>query len=153
LDAKALTAMLDEIAHLKGRLAKLEDQELAAMETVEQAQAEVVRAKLTVDQAATELRDALGQREEAVAQARRQMAELRTQRTAAVGPLPANLLQLYDKARARYHGVGAAALIGRRCAGCGLEATTADYNGYLSAPPDEVLRCAECSRILVRTPA
>ncbi|MDR1808273.1 MAG: hypothetical protein LBR33_10250 [Propionibacteriaceae bacterium] len=33
-----------------------------------------------------------------------------------------------------------------------MEATTADYNRYVAAPPDEVLRCTECERILVRMP-
>jgi predicted nucleic acid-binding Zn-ribbon protein len=42
-------------------------------------------------------------------------------------------------------------LKGRRCTGCGLEANPSDYEHYLAAAADEVLRCEECDRILVRT--
>ena len=38
-----------------------------------------------------------------------------------------------------------------RCGGCQLEANTSDMNRYRAAAADEVLRCEECGRILVRT--
>ena len=58
---------------------------------------------------------------------------------------------LYEKLRAQ-HGVGAAALRGGRCQGCHLSLNTVDLNRIRAADPDEVLRCEECRRILVRTP-
>jgi predicted nucleic acid-binding Zn-ribbon protein len=64
---------------------------------------------------------------------------------------PADLLALYEKLRAQ-HGVGAAALRGSRCQGCHLSLNTVDLNRIRAAAPDEVLRCEECRRILVRTP-
>ncbi|MGI9007232.1 MAG: zinc ribbon domain-containing protein [Streptosporangiaceae bacterium] len=54
--------------------------------------------------------------------------------------------------RAQHGGVGAAALHQRRCQGCHLTLNTVDVNTIRAAPPDEVLRCEECRRILVRTP-
>jgi predicted nucleic acid-binding Zn-ribbon protein len=39
----------------------------------------------------------------------------------------------------------------RRCGGCSLELTAADLGVIAKAPTDEVLRCEECNRILVRT--
>jgi len=48
-------------------------------------------------------------------------------------------------------GVGAAPLRARRCGGCSLELTAADLGAIAKAPTDEVLRCEECDRILVRT--
>ena len=48
-------------------------------------------------------------------------------------------------------GVGAALLRRGRCTGCQLEATAADLVRYRAAAADEVLRCEECNRILVRT--
>jgi predicted nucleic acid-binding Zn-ribbon protein len=53
--------------------------------------------------------------------------------------------------RAQKGGVGAAALRARRCGGCSLELTAADLGTIAKAPLDEVLRCEECNRILVRT--
>jgi predicted nucleic acid-binding Zn-ribbon protein len=47
--------------------------------------------------------------------------------------------------------VGAAALLRRRCQGCHLELSGADLMAAREAADDEVLRCEECGRILVRT--
>jgi predicted nucleic acid-binding Zn-ribbon protein len=150
LDAKALTSAISEIAHLKARITKLEDQELEAMEAQEAAEAQL--AKATQEAAAVEesLRQALAERESVVAEARQEMKGHRAARAAVLEDLPDDLVALYDRLRARYHGVGAARLEGHRCTGCGLEATTADYNRYVAAAPDELLRCTECDRILVR---
>ena len=64
----------------------------------------------------------------------------------------AELVALYEKIRARENGVGAAALHQRRCPGCRLELTASDVSRLRDAAPDEVLRCEQCQRILVRTP-
>jgi predicted nucleic acid-binding Zn-ribbon protein len=151
LEAKALSSMVAEIEHLKGRIATLEDIELEAMEAVEEAEAELAQVTVRVNQIESELRVAVAEREAAVAEARVAMKELRTQRQGVVSDIPDDLLGLYDKVRARYNGIGAAELIGQRCTGCGLEATTADYNSYIAATPDTVLRCTECERILIRS--
>jgi predicted nucleic acid-binding Zn-ribbon protein len=47
--------------------------------------------------------------------------------------------------------VGAAALVRRRCEGCHLELSGGDLRAVAAAPRDEVVRCEECRRILVRT--
>ncbi|MFZ1284901.1 MAG: C4-type zinc ribbon domain-containing protein [Propionicimonas sp.] len=39
---------------------------------------------------------------------------------------------------------------GRRCGGCQLEATATALAEYAAAAEDEVVRCEECERILVR---
>ena len=64
--------------------------------------------------------------------------------------MPDDLLALYEKLRAQ-HGIGAAALRARRCEGCRLEINAADLRDIAGRPADEVVRCPECSRILVRT--
>ena len=58
---------------------------------------------------------------------------------------------LYEKVRATAGGVGAAALRQRRCEGCRLELAGTELTAVRDAAPDEVLRCEECRRILVRT--
>ena len=60
-------------------------------------------------------------------------------------------MALYEKLRGQKGGVGAAALRARRCGGCSLELNAADLGVIAKAPSDEVLRCEECNRILVRT--
>jgi uncharacterized protein len=65
---------------------------------------------------------------------------------------PADLLTLYDKLREQHGGLGAAALIRGSCQGCNLSLNSSDLAAIRAAAPDEVLRCEECRRILVRTP-
>ncbi len=43
-------------------------------------------------------------------------------------------------------------LQGGRCQGCKVALSIAEMNRIKAAPHDEVLRCEECRRILVRTP-
>ena len=62
-----------------------------------------------------------------------------------------DLIALYEKLRASSGGVGAAALHRGRCEGCHLQLNTTDLNRLRDAPDDEVVRCEECRRILVRT--
>jgi predicted nucleic acid-binding Zn-ribbon protein len=72
-------------------------------------------------------------------------------RAALADRLPADLMALYEKVRAASGGVGAAMLRQRRCEGCRLELMGAELRAAQAAPPDEVLRCENCRRILVRT--
>ena len=60
-------------------------------------------------------------------------------------------MTLYEKIRTANGGTGAAALRQRRCGGCQLELNPVEIQRIRSAPEDEVLRCEECRRILVRT--
>ena len=66
--------------------------------------------------------------------------------------LPEDLLALYDKLRANKDGVGAAALRARECGGCRLSLDPSEIAVIRATAEDEVVRCQECHRILVRTP-
>jgi len=150
-DPKTLRSMIDEITHLKTRISTLEDEELELMEAVETAQAE--RARILGDRTAIEdeMRALIAKRDAAVADLQADLADRRSVRAALLTEIPGPLVDAYEKVRSRSSGVGAAALQGRRCTGCGLEANPSDYEKYLAAAADDVLRCEECDRILVRT--
>ncbi len=64
---------------------------------------------------------------------------------------PADLIELYERLRAQHGGVGAAALRRGSCEGCHLSLNTVDLNAIRAAAPDDIVRCEECRRILVRT--
>jgi predicted nucleic acid-binding Zn-ribbon protein len=59
------------------------------------------------------------------------------------------LLDLYEKIRTS-SGVGAASLVGNKCNGCNLAINAVEMQRIKTLPLDEVLRCEECRRILVR---
>ncbi len=60
-------------------------------------------------------------------------------------------MALYEKLRAQKGGVGAAALRRRECGGCRLDPERLGPRHHRQQPSDEVVRCEECNRILVRT--
>ena len=78
-------------------------------------------------------------------------AEVAARRQELAAELPADLLALYEKLRGQKGGVGAAALRARRCGGCSLELDRSELADIAKQPSDVVVRCEECSRILVRT--
>ena len=59
------------------------------------------------------------------------------------------LLDLYEKIRSS-SGIGAASLVGNKCNGCNLAINAVEMQRIKTLPVDEVLRCEECRRILVR---
>lgn len=151
VDAKALQSMIDETSHLRGRIAKLEDEQLDIMQTVEDETAtrEGIVARKT-DLEAT-MRELLASRDNAGRELDGQIANLDLQRSQLSQGLPAELVSLYDKIAGRVGGTGAAELRARRCTGCGLELDVSELKRHATASPSEVLRCEECGRILVRT--
>jgi predicted nucleic acid-binding Zn-ribbon protein len=60
------------------------------------------------------------------------------------------LVDLYEKIRASSNGVGAASLVGNKCNGCNLSVNAVEMDRIKSLAADELLRCEECRRILVR---
>jgi predicted nucleic acid-binding Zn-ribbon protein len=148
---KDLERMQQELVSLSRRISELEDTELEVMEQLESAQAE--RARLTERLAAIEARttELTVSRDATAGDVTREAGQVTDQRKVVADGVPADLLALYEKVRAQKGGVGAAALRARRCGGCSLELTAADLGTIAKAPLDEVLRCEECNRILVRT--
>jgi predicted nucleic acid-binding Zn-ribbon protein len=152
-DPKALSSMVEEVAHLQRRISDLEDAELEIMEQLESAMATVQELQGRASGLEGELTDAQARRNEAVAVIDEQAAERRAEREQLSPLLPADLVALYDRIGTSHNGVGAAELRQRRCTGCQLEINAADLGTIAAAADDEVVRCEECSRILIRTAA
>ena len=149
--ARELEALQHELVSLTRRQTELEDAELELMEQRETAQG-------TLDELLAQ--QATGREAREAAEARRDQAlaeivkdeEFRTTaRQPLVADLPADLIALYDKIRESSGGLGAALLKGGRCGGCRLELAGSERARIKAAPPDEVVRCDECRRIMVRT--
>jgi len=150
MDAKALANAIDEIAHLKTRISDLEDAQLTSLDAVDQAQTTANAVSQEAVDVEADLNQALARRDQELARLVDEVKQIEAKRAELTHAIPADLLGLYDKIRARAAGVGVARFEGRRCLGCGLEATVVDANRYAATPADELIRCAECDRILVR---
>ncbi|MFM6977765.1 MAG: hypothetical protein ACKOWR_03515, partial [Micrococcales bacterium] len=75
-------------------------------------------------------------------------ALLSQNRDRAIANLPDELVQHYEKLKARGSGVGR--FSGISCGACGMTMTGANLDEVRATPMDELAHCAECSGILVR---
>lgn len=148
---KELESLQHELASLQRRQSALEDAELEVMERLEILTGDVER--LTAEREALQSRvdGATARRDRALAALDDERQQLVRQRVGMVAGLDEPLLALYEKVRESSGGVGAAVLRARRCEGCRLELNGQDLQRIRAAPADEVVRCEECRRILVRT--
>ena len=148
---KDLERLQHELVSLDRRIGELEDTELDVMQRLEDTQGELdtLRAQLgEIDERAGRL---TVDRDKRLAELQEEATKAARDRSAAVAGMDAGLLTLYDRLREQKGGVGAALLRARRCEGCSLELNSGDLAQIAKQPADEVVRCEECGRILVRT--
>ena len=148
---KDLQRMQGELESLERRINTLEDEELEVMERLEEAQARLDSLVARIGAIDSRLETLATSRDEKTAELDESLRELDDQRGPAVSKLPADLVALYDRLRAQKGGVAAAELRARQCSGCRLSIDSAELGVIRAAAPDEVVRCEECQRILVRT--
>lgn len=151
MPAKELESLQHEVETLTRRQSDLEDTELEVMERREEAEARAGQVRAEVEKATATRSEAEQARDKAFAEIDTEAAADTEARAGLAAGLPADLTALYEKLRAASGGVGAAMLRQRRCEGCRLELMGAELRAAQAAPPDEVLRCENCRRILVRT--
>lgn len=149
--AKELEALQHELESLNRRQSELEDEELALMERREQAQTTLEEVSARLAAAREEQAEVEARRDASLAEIGAQEAARSQARAPLVSRLPADLVALYERIRDDSGGVGAALLRSGRCGGCRLDLSGSERAQIKAAPPDEVVRCDECRRILVRT--
>ncbi len=148
---KELENLQSEIESLHRRQAELEDAELEVMEQREAVQTRLELLRQEQGGVQASLADAAHRRDAAFEEIAAEVEKTTAQRSEIAAAVAEDLLALYTKLRASSGGVGAAALHRGACQGCHLQLNTTDVNRLRDAPADEVLRCEECRRILVRT--
>jgi uncharacterized protein len=148
---KDLQRMQQELVSLERRITSLEDDEIEVMERLEEAQSTLDTLTTQLADTDAEIADVTSARDKKLAEIDDALGQLQQERGPVVAELPADLLSLYDRLRESKGGVGAALLRARRCEGCMLDLDNAEVATIRHAAPDDVIRCEECSRILVRT--
>ena len=147
---KELEQIQHELSSLAKRRSELEEVELEIMVRIEGIderikslvsevsnwESEVSKLKAQLDSEINELNSAMTRDIEA--------------RTELAKSIDSDLLQLYEKIRSASDGVGAARLVGDKCEGCHLTMNAAEVTRIKSLPDDELVRCEECRRILIR---
>ena len=147
---KELEQLQHELGSLAKRRAELEEVELEVMVKVEALDKHI--ATLSAE------RDALNQELEALkvslsgdlSEIESAKAKNSSERAALATSIVGDLIALYEKIRGSSDGVGAARLAQGKCEGCHLTMNAAEVARVKALPDDEVVRCEECRRILVR---
>jgi len=148
--AKDMQALVHELEALSRRQAELEDVELEVMERLETLDAQVTELEQRAAAVAEEQAAALAERDAAFAEIDAEASQVRSARDTEAGQVSESLLALYTRLREQHGGVGAAPLRGSRCEGCRLDLNASEISEIRAASEDEVVRCEECGRILVR---
>lgn len=149
--AKDLQAIQHELESLARRQSELEDVELEVMERAEDAESAATQLTAERETLAAQIDEATAERDQALRELDAETTRVGAPRADIVAGVGDDLVALYEKIRAHSGGLGAAPLRQRRCGGCQLELNNVEVNRIKAAPADEVLRCEECRRILVRT--
>lgn len=148
---KDLQRMQHEMESLEKRVSDLEDEELEVMARLEDAQRDADSLAARLDEVMQRGRDTVAARDRRTSEINAELAEAETERGPAVEGMSGDLLGLYDKLRSSKGGVGAAELRARQCGGCMLTLDAAEITAIKGRPEDDVVRCENCQRILVRT--
>lgn len=151
--SRELQALAADVDSLKARASGLEDQVLELMEQREPLDAALTDG--TAQRAALDERrqttiGALAQSEVAVDE---ELARLDRRREESAQAVPADALATYERLRTRLDGVAVARLVGNHCDGCHLSLPSMELDRIRHLPPDEVVTCEQCGRILVRAAA
>ena len=148
---KDLEHMQHELVSLERRISSLEDQELEVMEQLEEAQTSLDTLSTQLAETDSQIGELAQTRDQRFAEIDADLAKAEAERMEAAAAFPDDLMALYERLRST-KGVAAAAVRARQCGGCQLTLDASELARIKAAPADEVLRCEECQRILVRTP-
>ena len=148
--AKDLQGLQHELETLARRQSELEDVELELMEQVESLRTDLDRHSAAVAQFDARIAELSAARDQELAAISAEQEVATGERANVAAGVGADLLALYERLRDQ-RGTGAAALVAKRCTGCGLELNASELVRIKAAAEDEVLRCEECGRILIRT--
>jgi uncharacterized protein len=140
-----------EVTSLARRQSGLEDELLELMEQREGVESELGLARRERTEIEEEAARLTTSRDAAFAEIDADLGHRTADRGLIAARVPADLLALYDKIAATNGGVGAAEVAQRRCEGCRIELAGSELSKVRSAAPDDVVRCENCRRILVRT--
>jgi uncharacterized protein len=146
---KDIEALEAEIASLERRRSTLEDAELEVMERAETAEQELAGIRAEQEELTASVDSLTVAREAERERFEREQNDAKADRMVVAQGIPQELLDLYERQRARY-GVGAAAVRGGMNLGTNLTLAPSDLASVRSAAADEILIDSDSGAILVR---
>lgn len=147
---KELEQLQHELGSLAKRRAELEEIELEVMVRIEALDQRISSLSKERDALHEEVIKFSKEKDAAIEEINRAKNSTVNERVALAAEIEPELLAVYEKIRASADGIGAARLHAGQCQGCHLTINAADLSRISSLPDDDVVRCEECRRILVR---
>jgi predicted nucleic acid-binding Zn-ribbon protein len=147
---KELEQLQHELGSLAKRRAELEEIELEVLVRIEALDQRISSLSKERDALHEEVIKFSREKEVALEEITRAINATMSDRQVLANDCEPELLALYEKIRASADGIGAARLHAGQCQGCNLTINAADLSKINALPDDEVVRCEECRRILVR---
>ena len=147
---KELEQLQHELGSLAKRRAELEEIELEVMVRIEALDQRIASLSQERDSLHEEVIKLSKEKDLALEEITRAKNATISERSSLAAEIEPELLALYEKIRASADGIGAARLHAGQCQGCHLTINAADLSKISSLPDDDVVRCEECRRILVR---
>ncbi len=148
--AKDLQNLLGELQSLNRRKQELEEVELEIMVRIDEAETRRKHHESERARFAVEVERLTRERDLALGEIDTKRSEISRDRDAKAATISKELLELYLKIKDSNGGVGAARLKDGQCEGCRLGINAVELTRIKSLADDELVRCEECRRILVR---
>ncbi|WP_147680368.1 zinc ribbon domain-containing protein [Actinomyces ruminicola] len=148
--ARDLPAIQSEIDQLGRRQAVLEEAQIAAMEALETAQAEMDAASAQEQEIRADGRELTASRDADFARLDAEITEAQSKRADLAAAIDDALLAEYEAVRKSTGGLGAVALYGRRVEGGSVEISPQEYARIAAAPKDRVIHAEDNDVIVVR---
>lgn len=146
-----IQAVTIEIAELTVRIETLEEDQLTAIQVLENAQQELETATAKITDAEQAVNVRIAALNEQGQQLATQGKELSVQRSELAKSLPAGLVAEYDRLRSQNQGVGALELTEQALSGAGVPIAPAELAAIHRTPADELAYCPDTDAILVRS--
>ncbi|MBM3656606.1 MAG: hypothetical protein FJW91_06675 [Actinobacteria bacterium] len=147
---KELEQIQHELESLNKRRSELEDVELEVMVRLEGLDSRIAELSKRRDELAIEVEATIRERDLALAQIEQARSATKSDREVLAQEIKGELLDLYERIRATADGIGAVRLSDGKCQGCHLAMSAAELTRINSLPVDELVRCEDCRRILIR---
>ncbi|HYH27930.1 MAG TPA: C4-type zinc ribbon domain-containing protein [Actinomycetota bacterium] len=144
---KELESIQHEIAALRHRKSRLEDETLVHMEEREGHQSRLPALETELEEARKRVAEIGGSSAEELDRIATQLEQRRAARAELTPAFDPELLELYEDLRAQKKGVGAAALVDGVCGGCRQQLSPLELQKVKRT--EGVRRCEYCRRILV----
>ena len=147
---KELEQMQHELASLNKRRSELEEIELEVMVRVDGIDDRIKSLSAERDQFKLKMAELDAQKTKELTDIAEAVSSANGKRADIAAKISAEVVELYEKIKKTGDGIGAARLIEGKCDGCHLSINAVELSKIKETAADEIVRCEECRRILVR---